>query len=150
LSFETRNRLRQNFLAILVGILSLSFTTRYFYVIKLKSAAATALLALFFYGFCLLVASFLISLIAFRKDGYLIVCVLTALMILGDFLYIILSFYGNETSLNQEVTRGEFLSVIKFFPGMLLVVIGSFLGVFTKYKKQKGMNFKLILIEKLR
>jgi len=105
------------------------------------------LVAFFLYLCCLLISGFLTCLLTFRKDGYKIMVALSFLMVLGDFLYVVLDFYTTNTP-PYTITMKEALSLLKFLPGVVAVACGSFLGVFLKYKKQKGMYFKLLLLEK--
>ena len=146
--YETRNQIKQNFLAVFVGIVLLYASTFGFYSISITGAAAAeVLVAYFLYLCCLLISGFLTCLLAFRKDGYKILAALSFLMVLGDFLYIILDFYTTNTP-SYTITMKEVLSLLKFLPGVLAIASGSFLGVFLKYKRQKGMHFKLLLLEK--
>lgn len=91
----------------------------------------------------MLLAGMITSLIAYRKDGYKIMAILAPLTMLGHYIYLAVAFVDSTFALHFV----EVVLLVIIGPGVIHAFIGCFLGVFIKYKAQRGANYTIKLFE---
>ncbi|MHA1187014.1 MAG: hypothetical protein ACTSSK_09105, partial [Candidatus Heimdallarchaeota archaeon] len=106
-----------------------------------------ALLNIFLYFIALLISGLVIGVITYRKDGYKILGILAPLAMFGSTFYVIYDFYSVTT---PSIDMQDVYSLAIIGPGVVFVFIGCFLGILIKYKAQKGANFTMDLLEKIK
>lgn len=148
MTYLTRNQTKQNVLSVIAGMIILTASV----AISVASGGAiadsstAAFVSVFLYFFLMLISGMLVGSISFQKDGYKILSVLVPLAILGSFIFIILRFYAPVSSPNA-IDMMTALSLMQLGPGAILAFVGCFLGVYIKYKVQRGANFSLHFVE---
>ncbi|MHA1355414.1 MAG: hypothetical protein ACTSR1_09610, partial [Candidatus Heimdallarchaeota archaeon] len=99
------------------------------------------------YFIALLISGLVIGVITYRKDGYKILGILAPLAMFGSTFYVIYDFYSVTT---PSIDMQDVYSLAIIGTGVVFVFIGCFLGIFIKYKAQKGANFTMDLLEKIK
>ena len=146
MSYDSRNQTLQNVLGTISGLILLGFSFLFFYTYDISSRLANAFVSVFVYWLVMILAGMSIGLVSFRKDGFKISLILAPITFIGSLIYILIIYYTSTTPF--DIYLDDVLHLFKLGPGFILIFIGCFLGVFIKYKAQKGANFSLHLIKK--
>ena len=151
MAYFERNKTIQTIFGILAGALLLAFCIGIYSVFDFSEDMVQAFVPFFLFLLFMLLAGMITGLIAYRKDSYKIMAILVPIAMLGDFVYIIVLFLiRSSTTFGSDIGLDVYLAFQKILPGGIFVFIGCFLGVLIKYKVQRGANFTIDLLEKIK
>ena len=151
MAYIERNRTIQTIFGILAGALLLAFCIGIYYVFVFSEDMVQAFVPFFLFLLFMLLAGMITGLIAYRKDSYKIMAILVPLAMLGDFVNVIVTFLTRaSTTFGSDIGLDTYLAFQKILPGGIFVFIGCFLGILIKYKVQRGANFTIKLLEKMK
>jgi len=146
LNYFTRNKTKQNILGVIAGAIAFAASIGLSMIMYTNDSAANEIINMFMYLLIVTLAGIITGVICFRKNGFLITVILALLSMLGTFIWYVIDFY-NTTIPNPTTSLSEVLFLLKFGPGLLFALLGCYLGVYIKFKKQKGANFDLPVIK---